>query len=144
MGIQIILTTTILDMNLNDQVCSLSQAEKLKELGIEQRKGIFEWCVFMPDPTGEHHFYAPVYFQEEIEQQLHEWIASAFTVAELGIMLPEESTSWRDGTMWACGEMGTDLYMLGKTQAEAMAKELITLLETKDLTPEECNKRLTA
>lgn len=141
-------------MNLNDQVCTLSQAKKLQELGIEQRKGLFEWCVFMPDPLGEKWFYAPVYFQEEIEPQLHEWIASAYTASELGIMLPTNPSSsvnysYYHRYNWKGHSVGyTALGLIPierewfKTEAEARADLLIHLLENKTITPEECNKRL--
>lgn len=131
-------------MNLNDQVCTLDQARKLKQLGIDQRKGLFEWCVFMPDATGEKYFYAPVFFQENIEEQLHEWVASAFTVPELMIMLPRHWALWMDDDLYACGEHDDmdNFYMLGKTGAEATANELISILETQKVMPEYCNKML--
>lgn len=131
-------------MILEQQVCTLEQAKKLAALGIEQRKGMFEWCVFMPDPLGEKWFYAPVYFQEEVEKQLHEWIASAFTVAELMTMLPSDWALWTDEGHYACGQYHDmqNLYMLGKTAAEAVAAELIVLIEGEIISVEECNKRL--
>lgn len=131
-------------MTLKQQVCTLEQAKKLSALGIEQRKGIFEWCVFMPDPLGESWCYTPVYFLEAIEEQLHEWIASAFTLTELMAMLPSDWAVWTDEGQYVCGEYHDmqNLYMLGKTAAEAVAAELISLLEDKEISADECNKRL--
>jgi len=138
-------------MKVENQVCTLEQSQKLKEL-LNPSKSIFLYWdyttvdsdFFRKAPIlinyGEHCTAAGVGFMDVLKECWY----PAFTVAELAVMLPEESTSWRDGTMWACGEMGTDLYMLGKTQADAMAKELIALIETKELTSEECNKRLLA
>lgn len=147
-------------MNVENQVCSLGQAKKLAELGVVQREGIFEWCVFMPDPTGEMWYYSPVYLHEMVEDQLHEWIASAFTVAELGLMLPDLLIKKFQYEL-VCIKEADDEWLLrycrnnnmldtypqlanaaGKTEAEARANELIYLLENKFITSEDCNIRL--
>src|SRR6187402_511734 len=70
------------------QVCSLEQAKKLKELGVEQLVSLFEWTVYCPDPTGEKYYYV-VMDNNHPDAGLAEIIASAFTVAELGVMLPD-------------------------------------------------------
>lgn len=62
-------------MNLSDQVCSLEYARRLKELGVKQH-GYFSF--FRID---EEYFIADNAFDD--------FIASAFTVAELGELLPK-------------------------------------------------------
>jgi hypothetical protein len=72
-------------MELSKQVCTLEQAKRLKELGVDQ-KGYFMWqetCdvdEYMPQETVAR-------FDEEAFQNIG--IAAAFTVAELGEMIPD-------------------------------------------------------
>lgn len=66
-------------MKLEEQVCSLDLAKRLKELGIEQ-ESLYYWYKFS-DPIG---WEICGYRKEWIKQQ----DVSAFTVAELGEMLP--------------------------------------------------------
>lgn len=120
-------------MKVEDQVCTLKQAERLKELGVIQTS-LFDWCVFMPDPTGEKYYYAVVYKEEDTEKQLHEWIASAFTVAELGVMNGEDIRTYRTGDYW-CAYIPTEEGMrmhqnTFKTEAELRADILIKHLES--------------
>lgn len=146
-------------MNIENQVCTLQQARKLSELGIEQRRGIFEWCCFMPDPLGEKYFYAPVYIQEDLEKNLHEWVASAWTAAELGTLLPDlletefqyELVCIKEDDCWLCRYVRNNnlcdwhpkVMPIGSdTEAKARAAMLISLLEKKLATAEDCNNRL--
>lgn len=138
-------------MKLIDQVCSEVQADRLKELGVAQESLFYhtdsDWGV-MPrksiDFTGNP--------------------SSAFTVAELSVMLPDYYPSWRfkvnessEERKWIatiiCSpkppgaddihtESSFDRY--GKTQAEALATLLIALLETEAINVEEVNARLCA
>lgn len=68
-------------MKLEDQVCSLEYARKLKELGVKQ-ESLWYWC----SDTGEMTFSknCEPYKKAKCGQHL-----SRFTVAELGEMLPE-------------------------------------------------------
>jgi hypothetical protein len=119
-------------MKLEDQVCTLKQAERLKELGVIQ-VSLFDWCVFMPDPTGEKYFYAVVYKEQNTEKQLHEWIASAFTVAELGEINKEDIRTYKTDGYWCAyipTEEGFRLHAnYFKTEAELRADILIKSLE---------------
>lgn len=114
-------------MDLDKQVCTLEQGKRLQELGVE---GSFL-----------HHF------NGEIKSEA--WGADyypAFSVAELGAMLPDEYYSKRTVHGWICyNTMGINPashYGFGRTEAEARAYILIHLLETGKLTPEEVNQRL--
>lgn len=129
-------------MTLEQQVTSLELSKKLAELGVKQEsyfyyrhneKGKYELC----EDEGEfcHH----KIFDDE------HWIA-AFTVAELGEMLPVEILNPPDGSpFWtiktwknAQGEWGLaldsenrrEIAFLG-TEADVRAKILIHLLENK-------------
>lgn len=135
-------------MKLEDQVITEKQADRLKELGIAQEALFYhthsKWGV-MPkksiDFTG-----AP---------------SAAFTVAELGIMLPDYYPTWRfsvpgqNADKWIATVIcapkppGIDdihtaheFDRMGDTQAQALGTLLIALLVTKAITPEEANARL--
>lgn len=139
-------------MKLQDQVCTELQADRLKELGVAQESLFYhthseKWGVmpkssidFSGDPS------------------------SAFTVAELSIMLPDYYPSWRFKVSESSQERkwiatvicspkppGVDdihtaheFDRYAKTQAEALATLLIALLETETITAEEVNARLCA
>lgn len=131
-------------MTLELQVCSLELAQKLKELGVKQ-ESIWAWWIATdrddtpalnrhPDkdcPTCGHPS-AP-YF---------EWI-SAFTVAELGEMLPELYNTYHDSNpiggleTWECVAEDTNEdipFFRAETEADARAKMLIYLLENNLIT----------
>lgn len=128
-------------MKLEDQVCSLEPAKRLKELGVKQ-ESYFYWNCFTP-PTGSLSPY------EEIQDHKHSQATehfSAFTVAELGEMLP---TFYKGGQLMAgrfkdkdgwwvsyfedgCYEPTTE----ADTEARARAKMLIYLIEQGLVSPE--------
>lgn len=111
-------------MNLEQQVCSLELAKKLKELGIEQ-KSIF--------------YHLPFYATTDEENRV-----SAFTVAELGEMLfPFNIVTYKykKGKKFIYEVAIQDMEMRinktyepshkADTEANARAKMLIYLLENK-------------
>ena len=126
-------------MKLENQVCSLELAKKLKELGVPQ-ESLFYWFVdneqnllayktpiggTMPNGGGV----ANKYF-EQAE------CYSAFTVAELGEMLKTKYSLpaysgglWRNVVNW-----GDGFTFAENTEADARVKMLIYLLENKLLT----------
>lgn len=116
-------------MRLEEQVCGLELAKKLKELGVKQ-ESIFYWRDLQnvgwrvtPHDQTEHRAYDSV---------------SAFTVAELGEMLRIDNSMlahptsigcyW--GKKWCFYEWGK-LLAKADTEADARAKMLIYLLENK-------------
>ncbi len=80
-------------MELENQVVSLDLAKRLKELKVKQ-ESLFYWSTrtFEPGLTGPNPITALILGTEINQSQYHkvtdEIIASAFTVAELGEILP--------------------------------------------------------
>jgi len=126
-------------MKLEQQVCSLEYVKKLKELRVKQdslwcwkinkMKGVKPEIILSKDKEEEYEY-------EEFSKKY----CSAFTVAELGKMLPigygRESvyTNFYDNK-WRVIYMDkgykTDKKCIAKTEADARAKMLIYLLENK-------------
>jgi hypothetical protein len=140
-------------MKIENQVCKLGQAKRLKELGVIQ-DAIWFWVY----PENEkmisstfgvyHHLQARDIVGDNEGDQFDDDLAAAFTVAELGAMLPlgyHTHTRDFDHEDWLCyDDDGDDFSTLHsfKTEAEARAAMLIHLLENKLVTPEEINNRL--
>ncbi len=74
-------------MKLEDQVCSIELSKKLKELGVEQ-DSYFSWV--LSKTTGDV-FLSPTHL---LLNRFYEILGSAFTVAELGEMLPKHITKY--------------------------------------------------
>ena len=116
-------------MELEKQVVSLELARKLKTLGVKQ---------------DSHHVH---YFNENLkyfiilpnlgcDKSIETKYCSAFTVAELGEMLPSNDTNYsKDGNMWSCvygKPMPEHIHAtFEEIFADAMAKMLIYLIENK-------------
>ena len=129
-------------MNLEDQVCALELAKRLKELGVKQ-DSYFYWVrkIFSNDPPVD-----PWIIQDCIDTHAFENI-SAFTVAELGELLPPgiESHVGFNGSpnniTWGCNNQNMHGYKTceegakhshieyADTEADARAKMLIYLIE---------------
>lgn len=109
-------------MKLEDQVVSLELAKRLKELGVKQ-ESFFYWDGQLLRPAiyaGDGH---------NLGVPLSDKIFAAFTVAELGEILPDHSYAQkRDDGYWECG-YHLALGKIAKTEADARAKMLIYLLE---------------
>lgn len=158
-------------MNIENQVCTFEQAKLFKSLGIDQQ-GYYSYAHRVvnskPSFNGEMTEWEPEYSEapELIETALAQFDGlphmSVFTVAELGVMLPDYYPSWRFKKNEQSGERlwvvtvicspkppGIDDFhtasafdRYAKTQAEALATLLIALLETDVITPAEVNERL--
>lgn len=123
-------------MKLEDQVISLELAKKLKELGVKQ-ESLFVWYVKLVIPVI---IYLPTVARNKEDDET----ASAFTVAELGEMLPLGFQSYKiPSGNWECdSEMpkysqGRDrLVTRDFTEADARAKMLIHLIEKGFVKPE--------
>ena len=108
-------------MNLEQQVCSLGLSKRLKELGVKQ-KSYFFW-----DDHREFSGEWIISSEPEMDRA-----ASAFTVAELGEMLPHgvETGKTVEREAWCSFPHFTEPYGVGAdTEADARAKMLIYLLE---------------
>lgn len=140
-------------MTLEQQVCSLDLAKRLKELGVKQ-ESLFLWCNFgkddwrgpysnidgisirLPETPGPYSF---------TKDDCWEW-CSAFTVAELGEMLPTLVDGCRIITQH--GLMGKRWFVTlenmttheevykaeEKTEADARSKMLIYLMKEGKMT----------
>jgi len=117
-------------MKLENQVVSLELAKKLKELGVKQ-ESLFWW---VEKEEGQMLEYEPSIVCERD--------CSAYTVAELGEILPVSFSSWREDVDRYICEDEIDLigdYEAGgiwhskeaKTEADSRAKMIIYLLENK-------------
>jgi hypothetical protein len=114
-------------MKLEQQVCGLELAKRLKELGVEQTS--MAWWLGSKDN--------PIYFVGYEEPSEHvAWNKyAAFTVAELGEMLPSDKyTSRKVYDQWECAFRSIDgdsFEQYADTEADARAKMLIYLIENK-------------
>lgn len=129
-------------MKLENQVCSLELAKKLRELGVKQ-ESVFVWHLdgvlrIACDPDERiGHMFIPKEAMT-ISPQADKEVCAAFTVAELGeILEPMSATSatWHDNEAkrWdvVLNEkiLGDDIHFFSSTEADARAKMLIYLLE---------------
>lgn len=165
-------------MKLQDQVCALEQAKVLKSLGVKQ-DSLFYWYTAPHDNGCDKYWetneiaYSPwfvnastledesngcTYYVDGTDQY------SAFTVAELCVMLPDYYPSWRfkvneasEARRWIttviCGpkppgidniHTAHEFDRYGSTQAISLATLLIALLETEAIKVDEVNARLCA
>ena len=127
---------------IEKQVCSLDSAKRLKELGCPQESLFYwSWCI-TDDSSGEPELVDNPQIHFESNSDDYEY-ASAYTVAELGEMLPQivkmEGKKYVlvcrrvFNEYWQCsyrnGEFGK--HYNENTEAEARAKMLIHLIENK-------------
>lgn len=136
-------------MKIEEQAVSLELAKKLKELGVKQ-ESIFRYCgghmmYFDDQENGKFEECRNTDLLEEDEychtaELTCEYFVSAFTVAELGEMMPTASMEvdirWSkgEGAYWGeCFKFGKQVHLIGgeKTEADCRAKMLIYLLETE-------------
>jgi hypothetical protein len=112
-------------MKIEDQVCSLELSKRLKELGVKQ-DSLFGW------------FWSPQIDKWSVEPIIGPFtgISSAFTVAELGIFLPDfiDFTKIKNAIHVAT-LYGDDIQeennvsVIDDTEANVRAKMLIQLIE---------------
>lgn len=145
-------------MKLEDQVCSLELAKRLKELGVKQESA---FCWAHPwEPYTYTEDKSRYILTEPRKLNIREGIV-AFTAAELGEMLPGHigmnwflqfwksdfsgpasfSINYKDPKTEGNPETGwMRETIIEKTEANARARMLIHLLENKIITPEAVNK----
>lgn len=136
-------------LNLEQQVCPLESAKRLKDLGFPQ-DSYFYWAKF-PIHKNVGIWHKEIDKKDWPEEYHERIIASAYTVAELGELLPEEVTLNNSkypallqicryskdreefqGIRWCCAYMnfeGEGHCESGSTEVEARAKMLIYLKE---------------
>jgi len=135
---------------LEKQVCSRESAQRLKELGVKQET-YFYWATC----DNKNYF---VYRKETYPINAHYpepiLICSAFTVAELGEMLPNIILGCHF-TTFQCSRNGwwieyddgkgnkLPFSFWDKIEADCRAKMLIYILENKLISAEDINNRLT-
>jgi hypothetical protein len=114
-------------MKLEQQVASLDLAKRLKELGVKQESH-FYWRKLTEDDGWEVWDSTGLYGKT----------CSAFTVAELGEMLPKGyavfsvNLDWplyKPGMEWCCESGDLERNQFAPTEADARAKMLIYLIE---------------
>lgn len=130
-------------MKLEKQVCSLELAKRLKKLGVKQEKeAIFFWVkALYIDGRIEWQLWNKWEIEFEGDMNLdeeQEW-CRAFTVAELGEMLPRYGVEYHktiDITgRWSCGQSAPIMIIIkDDKEADARARMLIYLIENKLIT----------
>lgn len=122
-------------MDISKQVCTLKQAKRLKDLGIEQ-KSIFyhvfsfihkEWMICQP---------IDFYLGKDEERY------SAFTVAELGIMIGKGTVASEKHWQWLLDSVNSGLSATTCYNAETLTEFVITQITEGCLPVEEVNNRL--
>lgn len=148
-------------MQLSQQVCSLEQAKRLKELGINQ-DAVFSWCgdqemrLLDYGKDGVKYsnwtFVSNTHPINNMEADYRDDVpsakpfAAAYSCAELGVMLNATiigatqsgeliERNWHD-------DIEQEGFGLFDTEAQARAALLIKLLESGTITAAECNERL--
>lgn len=114
-------------MRLQNQVCTLEQAKKLKALGVDQ-KSLFYKPIHGIEGLDETPLFGEAIRNGRMICNQKELVVSAFTVAELGAMLEDEKA--------------TVVESVDKTEAESRAEHLIWLLENGHFDLEIVNREL--
>lgn len=136
-------------MKLEDQVCSIELAKRLKELDVKQ-DALYSWIQRGDTPKD----WSASFLQESERAMTKDYVSSgwcsAFTVAELGEMLPHHTPSMKDGQGYSCSTLCSEdgdathwdsienfdpETIFGGTEADARAKMLIYLIENKLVKP---------
>lgn len=118
-------------MKLEEQVTNLELAKKLKELGVKQ-DSLFYWVKLGKRITGNDNNEWSIDYKES--EYLWQAFISAFTVAELGEMLPGIYHPYKENNnKWHWVREKEQLNKVGHelTEADARAAMLIYLLENK-------------
>jgi len=141
-------------MKIEAQVCTFEQSKKLKELGINNKSTFNYWDFNNVSDKFFHSGRQHLVYGEHcpasgsINNELKECWFPAFTVAELGVMLPNGYDTMQNSVDGWRGynDDNSDCPPDNEgfaTEAEARAAMLIYLLENNLTTAEEVNQRLT-
>lgn len=118
-------------MKLEDQVVSLPLAKRLKELGVKQ-EAMFHWLERAYEPKPFLYKFDEWQDAKESTKKYGGNYCGAFTVAELGEMLPEVVECDKFNGDWCIVYLNgkLDAYACDdKSEADARAKMLIYLIE---------------
>lgn len=127
-------------MRLEDQVCSLDLAKRLKELGCRQESA-FYWVTEHNEPFDKGWV---LMLSEDILERgfIARQKISAFLVSELGEMLPNYFGSISRSEDWFCGNFSGNRWhpndeesQRAGTEANARAAMLVYLIETGVIKP---------
>jgi hypothetical protein len=143
-------------MQLENQVITLEQAKRLKELGITALATFYFVENYGLIPRMIYDGYGGYEENETVTNALDgiykNYCYPAFTVAELGVMLPSEvrtGSGGYGGLVYVFNPLGNRLdncedfnYSDYTSEAEARGSMLIYLLENNLITVEEVNQRL--
>lgn len=145
-------------MKLQKQVCTLEQAKRLKELGIEQNYGFtyfskisYQRVVHL---VVQHPDHCPSFGTFEETESDTGYFIRAFTVAELGEMLPDYTQTQRGfgtsgqklgtgGEYWESLSEEYSERFTATTEAETRAAMLIHLIENNLVDVKDVNEQLT-
>lgn len=136
-------------MKLDQQVTSFALSKRLKELGVKQESLFFWWKLMAIDD--DYILIEPSLHNRTLQSYRDAYptadVISAFTVAELGEMLPAECDSGKciEGTLahskgkWVAGLLNDsgdkmEYKSYADTEANARANMLIYLIENKLIT----------
>jgi hypothetical protein len=136
-------------MRIEDQVCSLELAQKLKALGVKQ-VSLFDWFEIRKNKWEVWNVITLMQYwednniRENNDRPLNKF--SAFTCAEIGLMLPKARWT-QESTMGGFRVLLYDqvfphqeiYYSWGETEADVRAGTLIHLIESKFVRIEEIN-----
>lgn len=116
-------------MKLEDQVCNLELSKKLKELGVKQESLFYHYNE--PYNDGEDDWVITTFEDYKTTYENKSEPYSAYTVAELGEMLPVGFLFGKGTDKWFCSGEGFD----DENEANTRAKMLIDLIENDLIKP---------
>ncbi len=115
-------------MNLENQVVDQELSIKINKLGFKQESH-FYWVQFSEEGSRKKTWELVDSSEFTKENSKH---YNAYSVAELGEMLPMQSSTHKNfKDAWVCEVKDLEDYQVGKTEANARAKMLIYLKENK-------------
>jgi len=121
-------------MKIEEQVCSLELAKKLKELGVAQ-ESLFKWHSKIDEKGNLSHTEIIYYPAKQMKQDY-----SAFTCAELGELIPKSyglpAYYSNEGWVYLEGIDASDIKsIVSDTEANARVKMLVYLLKNDLINP---------
>jgi hypothetical protein len=137
-------------MTIQQQVCTLEQAKRLSQLGIRQGLSVFFYDTYVDNQRLVMNSTPEDGYLPDPDNTCF----SAFTVAELGVMLPENINCFKSNGKFEVSahkwqypvkqiQEGFNFFVVkGDTEAECKSAMLITLLKQNLITADEVNARL--